>query len=281
MTAHWEYFDRTQAGPAVIVVEEVKPGRSISVLHVSLYQGALLSVAPWISSASSTGAGEKSKKVVAGYITNRLLDAEQGITLSTQWTLPHPPPPVTDMAKLQLDQDPDWFSPQVQFTVRNRQYKHLEFYVPRKLGYNPVRSSMDLWCRHLNGEPFTPASLAYLIDSCQVLLIESYRPPSSSNNDNDDATGPDSNGGFTYDSRFWYPTLTMDLDVKKKLPPGGVQWLRQRVESKMIGSGRFDVEVLLFDEDGDLVALSHQVAMIVDFDRNKKGRDKASEKPKI
>jgi len=69
-------------------------------------------------------------------------------------------------------------------------------------------------------------------------------------------------------ARFWYPTVCLSLDVKKPLPSEGVQWLFSRVRAKQIKNGRMDLEVVILDEEGDLVALSHHIALILGAERN-------------
>jgi hypothetical protein len=58
-------------------------------------------------------------------------------------------------------------------------------------------------------------------------------------------------------------TLSMSTEIKKRLPAEGVRWLYMRTEVKKFEGSRMDMEVLLFDESLDLVAISHQVAWIV------------------
>lgn len=73
---------------------------------------------------------------------------------------------------------------------------------------------------------------------------------------------------------MWYPTLLLNLDVKKALPDEGVRWMFSRVEAKKIKNGRYDLEVLLLDAEGDLVAASHHVVFAVDAARNTAARRK-------
>lgn len=73
-------------------------------------------------------------------------------------------------------------------------------------------------------------------------------------------------------AQFWYPTVTMNIDLKSRLPPEGVKWLYSRVVTRMVRGSRADLEVLILDQNGELVATSTQVALIVDPARNTKGR---------
>lgn len=69
-------------------------------------------------------------------------------------------------------------------------------------------------------------------------------------------------------ARFWYPTVVLNLDIKKALPLEGAEWLFTRVRAKMIKNGRMDLEVVILDEGGYIVAVSSHVALIVGAERN-------------
>ena len=68
----------------------------------------------------------------------------------------------------------------------------------------------------------------------------------------------------------WYPTVLLNLEVKKALPEEGVEWLFVRVRTKKIENGRMDLEVVVLDEGGDVVALSNHVCLILSAERNTK-----------
>lgn len=67
---------------------------------------------------------------------------------------------------------------------------------------------------------------------------------------------------------MWFPTVVMNLEVKMALPEAGVEWLAVRVTSKQIKDGKFDLDISVRDVDGELLALSHHVAMILSIERN-------------
>jgi len=54
------------------------------------------------------------------------------------------------------------------------------------------------------------------------------------------------------------------------LPAEGVEFLFVRVRAKQIKNGRFDLDVTILDESGDLVALSTHVALVLGSERNMK-----------
>lgn len=67
---------------------------------------------------------------------------------------------------------------------------------------------------------------------------------------------------------MWFPTVALNLDVKKTLLEEGVEWLAVRVTSKQVKDGRYDLDISIRDAEGELVALSHQIAMILTMERN-------------
>ncbi|KAH8799704.1 thioesterase-like superfamily-domain-containing protein [Xylogone sp. PMI_703] len=63
--------------------------------------------------------------------------------------------------------------------------------------------------------------------------------------------------------QYVYPTTCISIEVKKD--PGNAAWLFVEVVSNQIKNGRFDQEVHVFDEEGDLVALSKHVSTAIDL----------------
>ncbi|KAF4472799.1 thioesterase family [Fusarium albosuccineum] len=247
LAAHWQFLNATHAGPAVLIVEETKTGRAMSVVHITLYQEGLVSESPWISS--------KSKKKAVAYITNTLLEGERGVTLPTGFEMAAPPPPV-NLEKLGRNQDPNWEALKMTIMDVVPMLDNFEFYTPKRSS-SPM-ATYDLWLRMSNGEGFTTSALGYVADAAPALLIEAFRPT--------DLDKPVPKGGFAFDKIFWYPTVTMSLEVKK--PLAGEEWLRIRAAAKVVNNGRYDAEIIVFDRDGDIVALSNHVALAVDGERN-------------
>ncbi|KAE8361347.1 hypothetical protein BDV27DRAFT_160810 [Aspergillus caelatus] len=58
-------------------------------------------------------------------------------------------------------------------------------------------------------------------------------------------------------------SLTLSTEIQQRLPSEGVRWLYLRNECKRILNGRMDMEALLFDEKMDLIAISHQTAVLI------------------
>lgn len=261
LIGHWEFLGRTIAGPAVLRVQEIKAGRSMSVLHISLYQAGLLPEFPWVSPTS--------KSEVNAYITNGDISKEQGISLPTGWVIPTPPP-VPDFAALGQNTDRQWARTILPIMKRIPCMHNVEVYTPRTRPADLAKGASDYWIRLANGDKFVLSDLGFVVDCLAPVIVESYRPT--------DARQPASNDTIPFDKLFWYPTLVLNLDIKKKMAAQGEEWLRLRIAAKQILSGRFDIEFLVFDASGDYVAGSHHVALAVGSEKNTAGREKPKHK---
>jgi hypothetical protein len=195
------------------------------------------------------------RQEVVAYVTNSNMDTETGFSFDTQHTL-SPPVPSVDLPKLEEDSDPTWARQEVMPHSNFRKASNkVKFHFPR--AGQPTASSADEWLCFADGSNFTNTSIGFVADMFP-LLVERFR---------DKEQGP-----------FWYPTLLLNLDVKKSLPPGGVKWLQIRVEMKKVQRGRMDLEVFVHDAEGDLVALSHHVGFVMDASRNTAARRKTDAK---
>lgn len=260
ISAHWQFANKTSVGPVVLSVEDTKLGRGLSVLHITLYQNDLLPQYPWVSPTSV--------KAASAYITNGNIEKEEGVTLPSGWTLGPTPPPPVDLGKLSQGKDPNWTQWLHPLRPKIQSLQNVDLYLPRK--GHPLKATHDVWVRLANGELWLQDDLGFLLDVGPPLIVESFRPPQGSDK------VPE--GGFAHSTWMWYPTIVASLEVKKRLPCAGVQWLRYRVVCKSIKNGRFDAEVLIFDIEGDLIALSHHVAMAVGIERNLKSKPKVEGK---
>lgn len=226
---HVEFLRRTQVGPAIFQVEDVKLGRQTSIVHVRMSQ--------------------EGREEVIAYVTNSNMDTEEGFACDTQYTL-HPPPPPVDLSKLVSNQDPHWYREEnMPFPEFRKASQKVKFHFPRTS--NVLPSMADEWLCFSDGSRFTDSSVAFVADMFP-LIVEAYR---------DKSQGP-----------FWYPTLLLNLDIKKTLPPQGVKWLAVRVQAKQVKNGRMDLDVHVYDETGDLVALSHHVSFVLSASRNTAAR---------
>lgn len=283
MNAHFEYLNRTEVGPATIIIEDVKPGRQLTTLHATLYQGGDSPSTSDPTQSSPTGAGAitdpsapwltthytRGKKRLTAYLVMTNLSSFQGITLDTQFTLVPPPLTLTkpDFSLLKENKDPNWTNiPLPPGFSYIRALQNTKFYIPRA---GQIRKSViDLWIRLSSGERFTDAALGYVSD-CWPYVVEAYRPKTEKENEG---------AAFRHDARHWYPTVVMNVEQKKAAPEKGWGWLRMRVSSKEVRGGRFDLEVLVMDEEGELVVVSNHVGLVLGSERNLAGRGKGGMK---
>ena len=152
--------------------------------------------------------------------------------------------------------------------------QNVHFYFPRR--GQLARAIADEWLCFASGERFTNESLGYVSDMWPQ-VVEAYRAErdpylvDKAQGGGDADVGVKSEGESAKGSapaRFWYPTLLLNLEVKKLLPAEGVEWLFARVRAKLIRNGRMDLECVILDAEGDVVALSHHVTMILGVERN-------------
>ena len=136
---------------------------------------------------------------------------------------------------------------------------------------------MDQWlCFSKPGERFTQESLGYVADTFPQIVEHYFTATEVTASLKDNAEKTESSSQETLEQQmkqtatFWYPTLVLNLDIKKALPSEGAEFLFVRVRSKKIKNGRMDVDLVILDEDGDLIASSTHVVLILGSDRNLK-----------
>ena len=286
ISLHLSFLRRSAVGRATFTVSTCKIGRTTSVVHISVSQGE------GATAATAT-------PFVVGYLTQANLASESGVSLPTHFALAPAPLPRGSTAALRANTDPHW---KLQFNPDNpwrNALQQVNTYIPR--GPRIIGAQADEWICLASGERFTQESLGYVCDTFP-LIPEAYglrdnpeqlkkisdnpnnddqqiRSESESDSDSEMECGSpsdasvSSSSSHTIDlSRFWFPTLVLNIEIKKLLPPQGVEWLFVRVRPKRIRNGRMDLEVIVLDEQGDIVALSWHVALLVKGDRNSRGR---------
>ncbi len=223
------------------------------------------------------------------------LETESGLTLSTSFALhPAPPPPPINFSALQSDsQDQNWhLHPPSAFPAFRKAAQQMRMYLPRAETQPRSSSSdgtaakknhhhLDQWVRfHPDGQPgsWTNDSLGFVVDMFPPIVEEILKaeekagttefPTTISPREVEAKRGPG-----PPKARFWYPTLSLNLDVKKKLPePEGVEWLFIRVQAQVVRNERMDLQVLVLDTEGEMVAVSSHAGLIMGTERNMAGR---------
>lgn len=258
ITLHIDFLRRTQTGPAIFKVQDTKLGRQTSVIHVTLSQ-------PKSSNAKPPFADADLREEVVGYITNSSIAAETGVTFDTGFELSPPPPPV-NLSLLRQDKDQNWARQgAMPFASFRKASQKVQFHFPRR--GQLMRSIGDEWLCFSNGEKFTNESLGYLADVFPM-PVEQFREDKNPY----DVSSSGAQSAVVKPARYWYPTLVLNLDIKKALPAEGVEWLFVRVRAKQIKNGRMDLEIVIIDEGGDIVALSNHVCLVLGSERNTAAR---------
>lgn len=213
---------------------------------------------------------QANREEVVGYLTHANIATEQGVSFPVSWTL-QPAPLPADTAKFEADEDPNWGErKRWPFADFRKATQHVRSWFPR--AGQPSAGVIDEWLCLRNGENWTNESLGSVVDTFPQ-VVETLALP-------EDPYGVEAEkreGAGEAKAGFWYPTLLLNLDVKKALPEAGVKWLFVRLQAKMIRNGRFDLEIMVSDESGHLVALSHHVCFVVGAERNLAARRKEGE----
>ncbi|KAL8950071.1 MAG: hypothetical protein Q9222_003874 [Ikaeria aurantiellina] len=249
ITLHLTFLRRTSIGPARFTIRDVKLGRRTSTVHVALTQ--------------SRNNGSTAEPSVVGYITQSNLRTEEGISLPTKWELHPPPLPIPNFESLRQGRDDEnWHPfPHPHANFRKAGQK-VESYVPRRGQLEPGMA--DEWIRLKDGEGrFTQEALGYVVDQFPQ-VVEIY--PGTIMGE-----GEGEWEGKKHEVKGkpnWYPTVLLNMDVKKALPVEGAEWLFVRVRAKKIRNGRMDLEVVVLDEEEELVVVSNHVCLILSAERN-------------
>ncbi|KAK5110844.1 hypothetical protein LTR62_005555 [Meristemomyces frigidus] len=255
MALHLDFLRRTELGPTLFKVKDVKIGRQTSVVHVTLSQG--------------------DREEVVGYITNTNLDTEAGYSVPTDWVM-HPEAPPVDISKLDSDTDKVWGErklwPFSDFRVATQR---IRAWFPRKGQHS--KALVDQWLALREPDDrWTNDKLGYVVDTFPQIL-ENYllAPLDPYSVEFEREHGVDEQNKLMQGkAKMWYPTVLLNLEVKKALPTAGVKFLFVRLQAKMIRNGRYDLELIVKDAEGDLVALSHHVCLAVSSERNTAARRK-------
>lgn len=266
---HLEFLRRTSVAPAVFTVTDVKLGARISNLHIVLSQ-------------KQEHNGEFADEA-QGYITMSNIATEEGLSLDTMYEI-YPPALSADLRLLSAQGHDANFTERAKdpFPQFRRAAQNIQMFLvqPERKPANFPKAIGDQWVRFSpnrvpNGR-WTNDALGFLVDMFPQ-IVESYVNPFIE----EAALGQHSESELKAylrsnepRAKYWYPTLVLNLDIKKLLPADGVEWLFVRVRAKAIRNGRFDLDVEVWDEQGELVATSCHASLVVDAARNTTRRPK-------
>ncbi|GAB0138950.1 hypothetical protein EsDP_00007169 [Epichloe bromicola] len=258
-TAHFEFTNKTAAGPGIIVIDEVKLGRQVSTLHLTLWQGDILDHAPWFVASSS-------RRKVLAYTTQVDLKVSTGPSFPTGYqgtsAAAMPATPDFDLVK-KKGTDGKWKdASRPSNPLSKGSLGNWDMLIPSQGALTP--GVCDVWISAVGGQRITQATLPYVVDAFPFDVLAFFTPPGYFSPDDPEALAKRSKAR----RGLWFPTVLLNLEIKKLLPEQGVEWLNMSITTKQIKDGRLDIEVMVRDLAGELVALSSQVSMILSMDRN-------------
>lgn len=270
---HLEFLRRTSVGPALFTVTDVKLGSRISNLHVVLSQ--------------KQSHNEEYQDEAQGYITMSNIAKEEGLSLDTRYEIWPPALPADFSLLATRGRDSNYITrAKDPFPHFRRAAQNIQIFLvqPERKAPGPHKATLDQWVRFAphrvpNGR-WTNDALGFLVDMFPQ-IVESYVNPFVE----EAALGQHSEADLKSfllsnepRAKFWYPTLVLNLDIKKLIPPEGVEWMFVRVKAKAIRNGRFDLDIEVWDTQGELVAHSCHASLIVDASRNMTRREKKTTK---
>ncbi|KAJ5180538.1 thioesterase-like superfamily-domain-containing protein [Penicillium capsulatum] len=266
---------------AAMKVHEVSIGKGWSTLRIELFQ---------------------TDKIAASVDATLTNFAMPNVNLQTGWTLSPPSTPV-DLSKLESDGDPRWVSYQTAFHPDGfrRASSYVKTFIPKDWptdigrleqwvlpgwdcfpqGSCAAETEADKarWTTDMiqfvvdmglpvqenlyptqPGKPLPMASVAAILGfsaaqkKARLQGVPRWREL-------------DLDGSKRIMAQSVHVTLKMSTEIKKNLPADGTRWLYMRTEAKRIVDGRLDMEVLLFDQDMQLIAISNHVGQIIPASR--------------
>ncbi|TQW01212.1 thioesterase family protein [Cordyceps javanica] len=285
VSAQHVFPDRCSAGHAVIVVEDVKKGKLLSNVQVSVWQGALLDSAPWFDR-------ERSRRPLLAYmVVASMDDFDSSLTLPTAYKthaeLTGTSPPDPDFDRLRRDgRDDNWTLsvPPGDWSKDAATLAVKAMFVPRKGLFTP--GVFDMWVRLTTGETLTQQTLPFVADLLPYEMdrylfapevkemVEQLQNQEKTTEASKGAGGGGGGGGGQKQGKsqpYWFATLALSLETKELLPEEGVEWLHVRLLAKQLSGGKFDQTIEIRDESGDLIMLGHMVSLALKFERNTKG----------
>lgn len=273
------FLRRTAVGPATLTVEDAKLGLRTSSIHVTLSQ-----------EDDSSSAKKQNKKPVAkvvGYITVSDPISDVGHSALSAWEL-HPPAPSRGPPNVIITADNVSLSSDNATQTKWQQTGPSKWSKFRRverqcITFGPTSEYkkpgiLDQWVRlHTVSSDSSAAGHGKWTNETLPFLSDLF--PAALDEVGNQAVSPSSSSTRPKAPSFWYPTVTLNIDFKKSLPAQGVDWLYSRVVMKSLRNGRMDIEVIIMDEQGEIVALSSHIGLVVPVERNISGRN--YEKPKM
>ncbi|KAL4811543.1 thioesterase-like superfamily-domain-containing protein [Aspergillus unguis] len=271
ISMHLTFLRRTAEGPVRLRVTDTKLGRRTSSVHVELLQAK--DQAPTQDKAQAQAQAQEDEAnmevKVAGYITVSPASAEEGVSSNTEWELHPAPAPGSqsdggvDLARLGREQaDGTWVIQDAPFKEFRKATTQVELFGPDPAKAKRKNGIVDQWAR------LKPEGELTRWSNEGVVFLTDMFPMALDGFDSMAAGAEEASGRSGPTAQYWFPTVTLNIDLKKRLPEAGEEWLYSRVVTKEVRDGRTDLDVTILDQKGEVVALSTQVGLVVSASRN-------------
>ncbi|KAL3465087.1 thioesterase-like superfamily-domain-containing protein [Aspergillus heterothallicus] len=232
------YIRRSHIGPATLLVEDIKIGARVSLIHVTLQQ--------------------EGRSAVAGYLTVSDEMSETGFSIPSDpdvyGAFPRRHPTVEDNGQS------GWRKVTIAHPKFRRASSRVELY--EREDKASLSREVGQWARLRPDGPkgrienWTVESVAFLCDILPTALGRLER------------IVQDSLQGGEAPVPVWFPTLALNIDFKRCVLEDKHEWLYSHIHIKSVQSGRMDVQVVILDAEGELVAVATQVALVMSSERN-------------
>ena len=176
----------------------------------------------------------------------------------------------------------DWVTCWVARDAYSRTTTNVKFLLRRDA--KPLCDELEEWIKFVDRRNnFTTESLGYVADMWPQIL-DTFVPGSPYSAAGMVATSSklQQGEGIILDElsakkwvKYWYPTLSMNMQVHRALPLEGVDWLWQKVWATEISNGRMDIQVVIADIEG-IIAVASLSVMVVGQGRNRRAEPETS-----
>mgnify|MGYP005988042409 CR=1 FL=1 len=225
-----------------------------------------------------------------GYLNQINFSKFNGITVPTGFestTLETLPPTPDFEALASTGQDANWLEDHLPEASWQRLASMTQWRMVLPKETPSLPGIADMWVCLANGENITQDTLPFAVDSypnnvhislaspeVRELMIEAAKADELAKKNEGSKGSSNKPSGSANGGGMWFPTVVLNLEIKKALPEGGVKWLAMRFTAKQIANGKFDLDVIVRDDEGEVVALSTHVIMVLSMARNTAGRAK-------
>ncbi|KAL8785768.1 MAG: hypothetical protein Q9195_008511 [Heterodermia aff. obscurata] len=272
------------AGDLSIRLDDVMLGKQTSTIEARVSQGGKLCLMGLVRYATDRFNPFPSNR--PGHLRHWLLDLNlhrsmgnfatiNGISFPTAWSLSPKLAPAS-LTLLARDSDPGWLSYQCPWHPESyrRPQSYVKFFVPLHLRDPSFR---DSWITPSDPSlVFRNEHLGFVGDMTLPILdnfcdgVGSHTATIAAcleqKRDRQNGTVPvaDAESG-AFATPLAPVTLSLNMEIKKKLPGGGTRWLFSRCRAREIRNGRMDHEIVILDGEEQLVAVVQQVFQVFDL----------------